>query len=87
MFEFLDRIDLNTEPKNIKLQYYYYIGSNNLNNEIQQESIDEYKRNLDTRKVAKMEHHHIYKDESQERRQRVKWRYGKDAAEIINKGH
>ena len=65
MFNFLERIDISTEPKNIKLQYYYQIGSINQSEEIQQESIDEYKQNIDPQKIATMEHQVIYKDELQ----------------------
>lgn len=64
IFEFLGQVKKGTEAKDIKLQYYYFIGSKLLSEEIQTDCIEEYKKSQDTSAVAKNEHKIMYKDES-----------------------
>lgn len=44
--DFLENLDSKTDPETIKLQYYYFVSTKNLNEEFQVDSIDEFRNNL-----------------------------------------
>ena len=39
IYSFFESIDPNTAPKNLKLLYFYFVGSRNLNKEMMDESV------------------------------------------------
>ena len=41
--DFFENIDPNTAPKNLKLLFFYFVGSRNLNKEMTDESVATYK--------------------------------------------
>lgn len=43
IYDFFAAIDANTAPKNLKLLYFYFVGSRNLNREMIEESVATYK--------------------------------------------
>ena len=39
IYDFFEAIDPNTAPKNLKLLYFYFVGSRNLNKEMVEEAV------------------------------------------------
>ena len=83
IFDFFKSIDPNTAPKNIKLLYYYYVGSRNLYQEMTEESVQEFKaENSSMNSNAKNERNNMFKGPAQQTRDKIKKRYGKSLAEM-----
>ena len=58
--DFFKGVDPNTAPKNIKLMYYYFVGSRNLYNEMTAEAIQDFRKNSEIAKITKNERKSIY---------------------------
>ena len=43
IYDFFEAIDPDTAPKNLKLLYFYFVGSRNLNKEMMDESVQTYR--------------------------------------------
>ena len=75
--EFFFGLDPNTAPKNIKLMYYYYVGSNNLFQEMTTEAVQEFKLDAFMTKFAKSKSNHIYRSPQEQLQDKIKKEYGR----------
>ena len=79
MFDFIKGMDPKTEPKHVKLMYYYFVGSKHLYNEMKGEVVEDY-LSSSKKMQAESEHQSLTKTEAQLRRQKIKDRYGRPEA-------
>ena len=83
IYEFFKSIDPDTAPNQIKLLYYYYVGSRNLYQELSEESVQEFKLdNSSQNNMFKQEKSGMFKMPAQKTRDKIKKRYGKSLAEM-----
>lgn len=82
---FFDGMDPNTAPRNIKLMYYYYVGSRNNYQEMTTEAVESYKNDLVQTKIAKDESKILFKGEKEMMKNRIMKRYGRDAQANVQK--
>ena len=79
-------MDPDTAPKNIKLMYYYFVGSRNLFSEMTDEAVQEFKDDQISANVVKnaeSERKFIYKDAKSALREKLK-HYGRGKVEPDN---
>lgn len=76
MHDFFSGLDPDTAPRNIKLMYYYFVGSRNLFSEMTDEAVEEFisdQQNSNVSKNAKF----VYKDAKSVKREKLK-HYGRE---------
>ena len=65
IFDFFKGIDPDTAPRNMRLLYYYYLSSSNLYSSMQDESIQEYKKDDLMTSMAQNERKFAYRSPDQ----------------------